>query len=239
MSDTGRSAVAARMQSETRFIGDVMGSYVLLSRVDDGGPRAFACRARSISPSGAVVSAPVTGVVGDRLTVNFQDVGLLRGTINRVLPGGFAIAFDCEPAERVTLGARIGWLKRRALKAVSDRRLHKRVLPRETRAKLIVGGGKRIDCMLIDMSRSGVAVSADLVPKLGAVVAVGSVPGQVIRHFDCGFAVQFYELRDLDTLERLLTLVTEADRALAAELLGFEISSMELPSREQGSPPTR
>ena len=224
MTETGRSSVAARLQTETRFIGDVMGSYVLASRIADGGPKAFACRARSISASGAVVSAPVKGAMGDRLTVNFEDVGLIRGTIARLLPDGFAIAFECDPAEQVTLGARIGWLKRRALRAVSDRRVHKRVLPRETRAKLIIGGGKRIDCMLIDMSRSGVAVSADLVPKLGTVVAVGSVPGQVIRHFDCGFAVQFYELRELDTLEGLLTLVTEADRALAKEVLGFDIA---------------
>ena len=223
MTDSGQSALAARLQTETRFIGDVMGSYVLASRVDEGGPRAFACRARSISASGAVVSAPAIGAVGDRLTVNFLDVGLLRGTITRLLPDGFAIAFECDAAERVTLGARIGWLKRRALRAVSDRRVHKRVLPRETRAKLIIGGGKRIDCMLIDMSRSGVAISAELVPKPGTVVAVGAVPGQVIRHFDCGFAVQFYELRDLDTLERLLTLVTDADRALAKELLGFDL----------------
>lgn len=224
MTDAGRSAVAARLQTETRFIGDVMGSYVLLSRVDNGGPRAFACRARSISASGAVVSAPAIGAVGDRLTVNFQDVGLMRGTIIRLLPDGFAIAFECDAAERATLGARIGWLKRRALRAVSDRRVHRRVLPRETRAKLIVGGGKRIDCMLIDMSRSGVAVSAELVPRVGTVVAVGSVPGQVVRHFDCGFAVQFYELRDLDTLEGLLTLVTDADRTLAKELLGLDIA---------------
>jgi hypothetical protein len=224
MTDSGRSAVAARLQAETRFIGDVMGSYVLASRIDESGPRAFACRARSISASGAVVSAPVKGMVGDRLTVNFEDVGLLRGAISRLLPDGFAIAFDSDAADRETLGARINWLKRRALKAVSDRRVHKRVLPRETRAKLIFGGGKRIDCMLIDMSRSGVAVSADLLPKLGTVVAVGSVPGQVIRHFDCGFAVQFYELRELDTLEGLLTLVTDSDRALAKEVLGFDIA---------------
>lgn len=223
--EVSQSAVAARLQTETRFIGDVMGSYVLLGRVDEGGPRAFACRARSISASGAVVSAPAIGAVGDRLTVNFLDVGLLRGAITRLLPDGFAIAFECEASERAALGARIGWLKRRALRAVSDRRIHKRVLPRETRAKLIVGGGTRIDCMLIDMSRSGVAISAELLPKLGTVVAVGAVPGQVIRHLDCGFAVQFYELRELDTLEGLLTLATEADRALAKEVLGFDIAA--------------
>ena len=227
MTENGWSAAAARLKTETRFIGDVMGSYVLASRVNDGGPQAFACRARSISASGAVVSAPVKGAIGDRLTANFQDVGLLRGTITRLLPDGFAIGFDCDPSERVTLDARIGWLKQRALRAVSDRRVHKRLLPRETRAKLIVGGNQRVDCMLIDMSRSGVAVSANVTLKLRTEVAVGAVAGQVVRHFDCGFAVQFHELRELDTLERLLTLATEADRALAADLLGVEIPDIE------------
>lgn len=222
--DAALSAVAARLHLETRFIGDVMGSYVLASRPRGSGPAAFACRARSISVHGAVVSAPVKGEVGEALSVNFEDVGLLRGRIARLLPDGFAMSFECKESERTTLGSRIAWLKRRALKAVSERRVHKRVLPRETRARLTVEDGGRVDCMLIDMSRGGAAVSADLMPAIGTPVIVGAVEGQVVRHLDCGFAVRFTEPRELETLEALLTLKAGEGGDLAKDAADFEAS---------------
>lgn len=191
---------------DTRFIGDVMGHYVLASRAQTpGAVQVFACRARSVSSHEAVMNAPVSGAPGDVLSVTLQGLGLLHGRISRVLDGGFAVAFDCSDEERTTLAARIDWLKRRALKAVSDRRAHKRVLPRETRAELVLGDGGRISCFIIDMSQSGVAVSADVLPPLGSPAGVGAVPGRVVRHITGGFAVQFAELQQIGQLEALLT----------------------------------
>lgn len=213
-----RAALEEHKLAEIRFIGDLMGSYVLLNNpmVDDK-IQVFACRARSISSREAVVNAPVAGAVGDPLTVNFQGVGLLKGEIGRLLDGGFLIRFSSSEEQTKMLAARIDWLKQRKLKTVAERRRHKRVLPRETRATLVLGVGSHIDCMLIDMSQSGVAVSAAETPRIGALVAVGSVPGQVVRHFDCGFAVQFIEEQKLGELEGLLTLRTDHHRAMAKQ----------------------
>lgn len=192
---------------DTRFIGDVMGSYVLASRaLTPGEVQVFACRSRSISSLEAVVDAPVAGEPGEALSMTLQGLGLLRGHITRVFDGGFAIAFACTEAERATLGARIDWLKRRSLRAVSDRRAHRRVLPRDTRSQLLLGDGSRRSCFIIDMSQSGVAVSADVLPPLGAPAAVGAVAGRVVRHVEAGFAVQFARLQSIAQLEALLTL---------------------------------
>ncbi|WP_421759066.1 PilZ domain-containing protein [Devosia sp.] len=215
-----RAALEEHKLAEIRFIGDLMGSYVLLNaaKVDDH-IQVFACRARSISSREAVVNAPVSGSVGDPLTVNFQGIGLLKGEIARLLDGGFLIRFSASEDQSKMLAARIDWLKQRKLKTVVERRRHKRVLPRETRATLVLGVGSYVSCMLIDMSQSGVAVSAVETPRIGALVAVGSVPGQVVRHFDCGFAVQFIEEQRLEELEALLTLKTDHHRTLAKQAI--------------------
>lgn len=209
-------------RKDVRFIGDVMGSYVLASRAQTpGAVQVFACRSRSVSAYEAVVNAPVTGKPGDALTMTLQGLGIIRGKISRVLDGGFAVAFECSEPERSALGARIDWLKRRTLKTVSDRRGHKRVLPRETRANLILGDGSRLDCFIIDMSQSGVAISADALPPLGSLAGVGAVAGRVVRHIEAGFAVQFAELQPIGQLEALLTLKTSDHRMLAGEKLGL------------------
>lgn len=206
-----------------RFIGDLMGSYVLASRAQrPTAVQVFACRARSITAHEAVVNAPVSGARGEALTTTFENLGILRGRIDRLLDGGFAIAFDLSDAERATLAARIEWLKRRSLKSVDDRRVHRRVLPRDPRAKLVVSGGESVECLIIDMSQSGVAISADVLPPLGTPVGVGAVPGKVVRHLASGFAVRFAEVQPLAQIESFLTLQTGAQRHLAVTKLGLD-----------------
>jgi hypothetical protein len=201
----GRPGAPAK-HKDVRFIGDVMGSYVLANRVQTpGAVQVFACRSRSVSPQEAVVNAPVSGQPGDALTMTLHGLGIIRGRISRILDGGFAVTFECTEQERAALGARIDWLKRRTLKTVSDRRAHKRVLPRETRASLMLGDGRRFDCFIIDMSQSGVAVSADVLPPVGSLAGVGAIPGRVVRHIEAGFAVQFGQVQQIGELEALLT----------------------------------
>lgn len=210
------------MLSETRFMGDLLGSYVLASRaLQTEGPMRLACRARSISTREAVLSAPVAGNVGERLSLSFQELGKLRGIVSRRFESGFAAELDLDATERETLDNRIQWLKRRSLRAVVERREHKRVLPRDPNALLLLGHGRRIDCLILDMSRSGVAVSADALLKPGSLVAVGSVPGRVVRVFETGFALHFTELQDLEELEGRLTLKTDSHRLHAARQLGL------------------
>lgn len=219
---TAGAPASAPSRKDIRFIGDVMGSYVLASRAQgQGAVQVFACRARSISPFEAVINAPVAGTPGETFTVTFQGLGILHGRIARIVDGGFVAGFDCTDSERALLASRIDWLKRKSLKTVSDRRAHKRVLPRETKSKLVLGDGTRYECFIIDMSQSGVAISADVLPPLGSLAGVGSVPGRVVRYIEAGFAIQFAELQALDQLEALLTLKTTQSRHLAAERLGL------------------
>jgi hypothetical protein len=57
---------------------------------------------------------------------------------------------------------------------------------------------------VIDVSPSGVAVSADIEPEIGTRLAVGRAVGYVVRRFNEGFAVKFDRLHELDYLEQII-----------------------------------
>jgi len=195
----------ARLE-DVRYIGMLSARYALASR-RGAGPRkvqVFACRIQSISPKTIVMEAPVLGAEDERVTVHIPDIGLLNGRISRFVENGFAVDIDATPAEREVLGGRIAWIKRKTQTAVVDKRAHRRWLPRMPKARLILSNGQGLNAFLIDVSRSGVAVSADIFPEIGMPLAVGRVLGRVVRHLEVGFAVQFLELQDADTLEASL-----------------------------------
>ncbi len=68
----------------------------------------------------------------------------------------------------------------------------------------MLADGTVLGCFVIDMSVSGVAVSADVSVRLGDVLAVGKVIGRVVRLFPEGFALRFIELQHADQLESRL-----------------------------------
>ena len=69
---------------------------------------------------------------------------------------------------------------------------------------MIFADGTYRDCFIIDMSPSGAAVSADLLPEIGTPLAIGACVGRVIRHFREGFAVKFVTAQNEQHLEKLI-----------------------------------
>jgi len=52
-------------------------------------------------------------------------------------------------------------------------------------------GGQIIACSVIDISLDGASLNAETKPPIGEIVTVGKTQGRVVRHHDCGFAIQF------------------------------------------------
>ena len=206
MADSGAKQPFAR--GAIRFIGDLPGKYTLTRRRTDAAPRAvevFACRSRSISTALAVLDAPIVGDIGDHVAMHFETLGLLQGTIVRRLPGGFVAEIDATPSVEASLSDRLAWLKKnRGLAAANDRREDRRWLPRNPKSHLTFRDGSSIDCFVIDVSASGIAVSADVIPVLGAEIAVGTIWGTVVRFLPVGFAIQFDARQNPNEIEALL-----------------------------------
>ena len=200
--------------TDVRFIGPVMGRYVLESRVRLPGVQIFACRLQSISARQVVASAPVPGRLEEGVTVHFQPFGTIRGMVGRHIDGGFNMEIDADDEERDKLASKIDWYKKRTFAGLTDKRQHKRFMPREPRSAIVMADGIVLPCLVIDVSASGAAVSADIDPPLGEPLAIGKVVGRVVRKLEVGFAVQFTSPQDQQTVEEMLRAPDEWKRAM-------------------------
>lgn len=197
--------VAVDRRTDIRVITSIPGRYMLGSRHDErGNRREFACRALNMSPRAMMLSAPVIGPPGERVIAYFDQFGRLEGMILRVLSRGFVMSISATHEDRARLAVKLAWLEDHKNHDAHEARQHERIVPRNPNSTMTLADGRQMDCFVIDLSASGVAVSADIVPALGTVLAVGKVIGRVRRHFTEGFAVEFVKLQDIDQLPTLL-----------------------------------
>src|SRR5438094_10374954 len=96
------------------------------------------------------------------------------------------------------------WFEKKQRDAVIDLRQQQRLIPQDPHTNLILADGTTLSCFVIDVSPSGVAVSADIEPEIGTRLAVGRTVGHVVRLFNEGFAVQFDRLLEMDYLEHMI-----------------------------------
>jgi hypothetical protein len=176
-----------------------------------GKPRSFACRTISVSPSQMTLSVAVGGRVGDRITSCFPELGHMDGSITDAFAGGFVYEPNLTNMERERVAKKLIWLetKQRDL-AVRDARRHERFIPANPHSILTLADGSIRSCFVIDMSVTGVAVSAAVQPAIGTALAVGACVGRVVRLLPEGFAIQFAETQRRHDLNRLLLRVDPA-----------------------------
>ena len=148
-----------------------------------------------------------------------------------MLADGFVMSIAASEARLAKLAATIGWLKRRTMHSVVDRREHRRIQPRNPRSVILFPDNSTLSCFIIDYSLSGVAVSADVTPAIGAPIAVGTLVGQVIRLLDRGFAVRFAGLQESEGLEDRLGIHPGERNAVLARLSAFAAAGGLVPTQ--------
>ena len=183
------------------------GRYTLASRYDTvGHRREFACRTSRISPFQMFMSVPVLGPVGERVISYFGDFGSLDGWIVGLDEGGLLLNIELPRKRRERFTQQLTWLKKQQDDgALLDTRRQKRIVPQNPHSTLIFGDGKTLNCLVIDISPTGVAVSADAEPEIGTRLAVGQSVGTVVRRFPEGFAIEFDRLHDMENLESIIS----------------------------------
>jgi hypothetical protein len=185
----------------------VAGQYTLPNWYDSNGKlRTFTCRTSRVSPYQMMVDVPVVGKVGNYLTSYFREFGKLNGRIIDTKVRSFLIELDVSDATRERLANKLTWLQEK-LKDPAIPELRKegaRVVPENSHSTLTLADGAIHECLIIDMSVGGAAISAELQPPIGTALAVGACVGRVVRLFDTGFAVKFAEKRSQNDLDRLI-----------------------------------
>ena len=203
--DVDSAPVPIERREDVRLVVSLPGKYSFARRRDKKGNRQeFACRLVNISFRAIALSVPVIGPLGEGVTVYVDKFGNIEGEIVRVLNAGFVIDIRGSAAEREKFVSKIVWLNQYIRQDVVNSRRHGRIVPRNPNSTLLFADGSILPCFVIDMSISGAAVSAEVMPAIGTPLGVGRVVGKVVRHFSEGFAIKFVQEQCAETLEQLL-----------------------------------
>ena len=160
---------------------------------DSCGPTARSSIANSIdaSPYGIAFSSDAGVQPNERIVAYLNQIGRVEGRVARIFPGGFAIQMNVPPAKRDKLATQLAWLANRQALGLPEDRRHERIAPRDRYTILQLPNGREYTATLIDISMSGAALNVDCEPPIGARVIVGATPAEVVRHVNCGIAVEF------------------------------------------------
>jgi hypothetical protein len=190
---------------DVRIIASIPGRFSLADRRNTlGERRVFACRAVNLSPRAIALASAVSGKLGDRVIAHIDHLGKLEGVITRVLERGFVMSIATPAEERERLAAKIKWFEKFKDHDESEQRSEKRFAPANPYSQIMLSDGRIETCLVIDVSVYGAGISAETVPEVGTVLAVGKIIGRVVRHLVGGFAVQFVERQPQDQVEKKL-----------------------------------
>ncbi|HEX3502849.1 MAG TPA: PilZ domain-containing protein [Xanthobacteraceae bacterium] len=207
--DESEELVIVERRRNSRIIVSVPGTYILADhRNARGERRTYPCRAVNLSPEAIALAAPVRGYLGERTFATVDQLGKFKGSIVRLLDGGFVMSIVATDKERDNLAAKIDWFDQFKNFDVADQRADARFVPENPRSRIVFADARSEECFILDLSASGAALSAQTIPAIGSVLALATVVARVVRHFEGGFAVRFIERQDIQRLEARVNLDT-------------------------------
>jgi len=117
----------------------------------------------------------------------------------------FLLEMEMGSARREKLSDMLTWLEKKQKDAtIKDVRKQVRIVPPDPHSSVTLADGSVHPCFIIDLSASGVSVSAAVQPPVGMPLAVGTCIGRVVRLLPNGFAVKFVEQQNPWDLDRLI-----------------------------------
>ena len=159
------------------------------------------CQVVDMSPGNVALRTERVGEPGEKVIAYIDHIGRIEGVVTRTLPDGFAMTVIASDRKRDKLAAQLIWLANKHELDLPEDRRHERVAPRNPMSVLKLGDGRQYQCRIIDLSLSGAAVEIDVKPALGVQVTLGTMRGQVVRHFDDGIAIEFAMVQRHETLD--------------------------------------
>ncbi|MDP1732167.1 MAG: PilZ domain-containing protein [Devosia sp.] len=172
----------------------VLGRYMLADR------REFPCQVLEMSPGDALVIAPVTGVVGEKVIAYLDHLGRIEGTITEGVDGGFLMEVGASARKRDKMAAQLTWLANKDVLDLPEDRRHERVVPDNRHSTVVLDDGRRYNCKIIDISLSGAAIELAVRPAMGTPVTLGRMRARVVRHFQDGVGVEFTSAQEMLTV---------------------------------------
>ncbi|HWK67110.1 MAG TPA: PilZ domain-containing protein [Rhizobiaceae bacterium] len=159
------------------------------------------CQVIDMSPGNVAFRADRQGAPGEKVIAYLDHIGRVEGVVTRTLDDGFAMTVIASDRKKDKLAAQLTWLANRHELDLPEDRRHERVAPRNPMSTLQLSDGRQYQCRIIDLSLSGAAVEIDVRPALGVQVTLGTMRGQVVRHFEDGVAIEFAVIQRPESLD--------------------------------------
>lgn len=171
------------------------GRYMLEDRVE------HPCQVIDMSPGSALLIADFVGEPGEKVIAYIDHIGRVEGVLTRTHEDGFGMTILASDRKKDKLAAQLTWLANRHELNLAEDRRHERVAPRNPISILSLNDGRQYECRIVDLSLSGAAIEISVKPAMGTPVTLGTMRGQVVRHFEDGIAVEFAVLQQADSLD--------------------------------------
>ena len=159
------------------------------------------CQVIDMSPGNVAFRANRVGEPGEKVIAYIDHIGRVEGVVTRIIPEGFAMTVIASDRKKDKLAAQLTWLANKHELDLPEDRRHERVAPRNPMSVLQLTDGRQYECRIIDLSLSGAAIEIDVKPALGVQVMLGTMRGQVVRHFEEGVAIEFAVVQRPETLD--------------------------------------
>lgn len=173
----------------------IYGRYMLEDRSE------HACQVVDMSPGSVALRCEHPGEPGEKVIAYIDHIGRVEGVVTRLTAEGFAMTVLASERKRDKLAAQLTWLANKHELDLPEDRRHERVAPRNPMSVLRLMDGREYQCRIIDLSLSGAAIELEVRPALGVQVTLGTMRGQVVRHFEEGLAIEFAAVQRLETLD--------------------------------------
>lgn len=173
----------------------IYGRFMLEDRTEHAG------QVVDMSPGNVAFRTERSGAPGEKVIAYIDHIGRVEGVITRTLPDGFAMTVIASDRKKDKLAAQLTWLANKHELDLPEDRRHERVSPRNPISVLQLTDGRQYPCRIIDLSLSGAAVEIEVKPAIGVQVTLGTMRGQVVRHFEDGVAIEFAVIQRPETLD--------------------------------------
>lgn len=185
----------AERRNFSRVRVNIYGRFMLEDRSE------HPCQVIDMSPGNALLRTTRIGQPGEKVIAYIDHIGRVEGVVTRTLPDGFAMTLVASDRKREKIAAQLTWLANKHELDLPEDRRHERVAPRNPASVLQLLDGRKYPCRIIDLSLSGAAIEIEVRPAIGIQVTLGSMRGQVVRHFPDGLAIEFAVVQRPESLD--------------------------------------
>lgn len=161
----------------------------------------YPCQVIDMSPGNVALRTDEIAIPGEKIIAYLDHVGRIEGVVTRPMPDGFAMTVIASERKKDKLAAQLTWLANKHELDLPEDRRHERISPRNPLSVLKLADGRQYQCRIIDLSLSGAAVEIEVKPALGMQVVLGTMRGQVVRHFEEGVAIEFAVVQRAESLD--------------------------------------